>query len=496
MFVAACEELVEKINNNEIRTKRQLEAGKVLVAKKYGLPKIPKNPEILAAVNADERTRKILQMKPTRTISGVANIAVMWLPQNQKDSCPANCVYCAQGPNSPKSYTGTEPATMRAQRLAFDAYLQVENRLRQFHIMGHSTDKCELIVMGGTFMARPQQERDEFIRRAFDSFNCAASSSLQEAQAANETAANRVIGLTLETRADFCDVQEMLRLGCTRVELGVQTADDSLLKKINRGHLSAKNIEAIRRCKEAGLKVCIHWMPGLTGLEKLDMEKEVEDFTEIFSNEEYRPDEIKIYPTLVIPGTQLHEMWSAGKYQPLEKEQMILLLRQMKSRIPEYVRVKRVMRDISEWEVAAGASTTNIRQLAAAHCRCIRCREIKTGDAEGAELKVVEYDASGGKEYFISFEKDDKIIGFLRLRLSGEARIRELHVYGVAAPLSEKGNAQHRGFGRRLLEKAEELATEAGMKKIYVTSGIGVREYYRKFGYERDEYYMAKRLVI
>lgn len=493
-FVAACNELVQKIKAGLIVSRRSLDAEKIFLAKKYRLPKIPKNPEILAAIDADDAVRAVLKMKPMRTASGIANIAVMWLPENPKESCPANCIYCAQGHNSPKSYTGTEPATMRAQRLAYDPHLQVENRLRQFKIMGHDTDKCELIIMGGTFMSRPVHERDMFVKRAFDAFNNAPSQSLAEAQLLNETSQNRVIGMTIETRADFCNPEEMLRLGTTRVEIGIQSTDDEILRMINRGHLSAKNKEAIRKCRSAGLKVCCHWMPGLTGLGKLDVKKEVNDFSKLFSDPDYMPDEIKIYPTLVIEGTDLYLKWMKGEYEPLQKEQLIDLIIEMKKHIPEYVRVKRIMRDIAEWKVSAGTGTTNIRQLSNAACRCIRCREIKSSETWGAELKVMKYEAGGSTEYFISFEKDDKIVGFCRLGIGQEARIRELHVYGMMAPLKGDANAQHKGFGRMLVEKAEEISRQNGRNRIYVTSGIGVMEYYRKLGYEKDGYYMAKNI--
>ena len=355
-------------------------------------------------------------------------------------------------------------------------------------------------------MATPSDFQDEFIKRCLDGFNGAESESLAEAQALNETAKNRCIGLTIETRADYCSqqqIEQMLRLGCTRVEIGVQAIDEDLLKITKRGHDTKTNIEAIQRLKENGLKVCVHWMPGLTGLQKLDEEKEIEMFRQLFTSD-YMPDELKIYPTLVIPGTELHALWKSGKYTPLQLDQMIRLLIEFKKIVPEFVRIKRVMRDISEHKAEAGAKTTNLRQLAAMQmkaqglkCRCIRCREV--GHVEkivgNIMLKRKDYEASGGREIFLSYESKNALFGFLRLRLGEIARIREVHVYGSVVPISKKGNWQHTGFGKSLMEEAEGIAKENGCRKITVTSGTGVREYYKKLGYFFEAPYMVKNLA-
>ena len=499
-------EIIAEIDKGKIKNSHALEKAKIAVSKKYKFDKIIKNADI-ALYAKDEKIRKFLKTKPIRTASGVANIAVMWFSEN---SCPGKCIYCPQGTKEnrrvPKSYTGSEPATRRALRYNYDPYKQIKNRLKQFSIIGHKTDKCELIIMGGTFSAAPKSYQDEFIRRCFDAFNPRPSKSLTEAQKRNEGAKNRVIGLTIETRPDYCsgkDIEQMLKLGCTRVELGLQTTDPKILKEIKRGYSIAEGKKAIKRLKDAGLKVCVHWMPGLTGLEKLDIKKEISLFEKLFSDSDYRPDELKIYPTLVIEGTELFELWKNKKYSPLTVKQMENLLIALKKEIPPYVRVKRVMRDISEKEVAAGPKTTNLRQLAKENknfsCQCIRCREVglKNKELEKTELCRIEYKASKGKEIFLSYEdrKNKILLGFLRLRLTKEkALIRELHVYGEMAELGKKGIIQHRGYGKMLLKEAEKISRLEKKKIIQITSGVGVRDYYRKLGYNKKGMYMARKI--
>ena len=513
--------LLDKIRSGQIITQDQLELEKIKIA--AGQPLI-KNSDIAALLKPEDvdykHLRNFLKIKNIRTASGVANIAVMWLNQKHEYSCPFSCVYCPQGAIrdadggvqliAPKSYTGVEPTTLRAIRNGFDPFLQVSNRTNQLNIIGHPTDKCELIIMGGTFMATPLAFQDEFVKRCLDAFNGVNSETLGEAQLKNETAANRCIGLTIETRADYCSqhqIDQMLQLGCTRVEIGVQSTDEQLLMDTKRGHGVDANIDAIRLLKENGIKVCVHWMPGLTGLYgNIDEEKEIEMFRQLFSNPDYMPDEIKIYPTLVIPGTELHEMWKSGAYTPLSNDQMIKLLIEFKKIVPSFVRIKRVMRDISEHKPEAGAKTTNLRQLANIQmkkegilCRCIRCREIgHVSDINEPNLQVTEYEASGGREFFISFENENALFAFLRLRIdnSTTAKIRELHVYGSMVPISEPstGNWQHKGLGKHLMEKAEQIAREHNKTNISVTSGIGVRMYYRMLGYILEGPYMVKNI--
>jgi elongator complex protein 3 len=490
-------EIIDKIRSGKIRSQRQLDLEKTRLAKKYYTNRIIKNAEIAEFLDKKDRDysriQKFLKIKPVRTISGVANIAVMWI---SSDTCPGKCIYCPKGKNTPQSYTGTEPATLRAIRMNYDPYRQVENRLRQLRIIGHPTDKCELIIMGGTFMMMPHDFRKLFIKGCLEAMNGKESDSLEEAIKRNEKAKTRCIGLTIETRSDYCDPEEILELGATRVEIGLQSTDDAILNKINRGHGTAENIAAIKRCRQAGLKICLHWMPGLTGLEKLNMKKELAMFREIFNNPGYRPDELKIYPVLVIKGTKLYAMWKKGKYKEMSLEQTAGLLKEMKKIIPEYVRVKRVMRDISQKEVAAGPGVTNLRQLIEKghDCRCIRCREVKDKMPKNLKLKKIEYEAAGGKEIFLSFESRSNIAAFLRLRIDGDAcaKVRELHVYGPMAELGKKRGMQHSGLGKKLLKEAEKVARKSGKKYMQITSGIGAREYYRKLGYRLDGFYMRK----
>ncbi len=522
MVKAACNEIIERISSGDI-TQDNLEFEKIQIAKKYLLLKIPKNAEIFNYVEKDSASfslvNSMLKIKPVRTLSGVANISVMWLDKEHKSphnperhySCPAACVYCAQGKNAPKSYTGCEPTTMRAIRNDYDPWKQVTNRLKQLHIIGHATDKCELIIMGGTFTATTNEYQDGFVKRCFDAFNGFDSTDLESAQLVNEAAQNRCIGLTIETRADFCKtnhVNQMLRLGCTRVEIGVQSTSDDILSAIKRGHDAEENIRAIKLLKDSGLKFTAHWMPGLTGLlGKVDENMEIEMFRQLFSDSNYKPDELKIYPVLVLPGTELHELWEAGRFHPLSKEQMLRLLIEMKQIVPKYVRIKRVMRDISEHESVAGASTTNLRQLTkmemdrlGLRCQCIRCREVglQNKQPQSPELVIDEYEASGGREFFMSYEdtKQNALMGFLRLRIiNGKAFVRELHVYGEMTPIGTTSKqAQHLGLGRKLLAKSEEITASFGISKISVTSGIGVRPYYRKLDYRLENLYMVKEL--
>ncbi|MBI4162238.1 MAG: tRNA uridine(34) 5-carboxymethylaminomethyl modification radical SAM/GNAT enzyme Elp3 [Candidatus Aenigmarchaeota archaeon] len=520
-------EIISKIESGQITSRYKLEREKIKMSVKYGMDGILKNAQIIPfASNAD--TIKFLQMKPVRTASGVATIAVMWKYNNVAGPCPANCVYCPKGSgvtdrkiwNAPKAYTGTEPTTQRAIRFDYDPYLQIQNRLMQFRIMGHPSDKCELIIMGGTFTSIPFAAQEEFIKQCFDSFNGQISKTLHDAQKINETAKNRCIGLTIETRADYCDqqtIEKMLSFGTTRVEIGVQSTSDEILTLINRGHDSQENINTFARLRNNGLKITAHWMPGLTGLYgKLDMQKEVESFKKLFT-EDYQPDEIKIYPALVIEGTKLNELWKQGKYEPLTDESFIELLTKLKQHVPPHVRIKNVMRDIPHTEATAGASRTNLRQLTnrkmaeqGLRCNCIRCREVGLAKKipDRAEMIIEKFRASDGDEYFISIEdsKQSLLLGFIRLRITNNnAFIRELHVYGKLVPIGEKNNSggsdatgvlafQHRGIGRQLLQKAEEICISSGIKKLLVTSGVGVREYYHKLGYKLEGCYMVKNL--
>jgi elongator complex protein 3 len=464
--------------------------------------KLPLNSEVLEAATKEQRAKlvKFLKTKPTRTLSGVSIIAIMTAPK----PCPGKCIYCPQGENAPKSYTGFEPAAMRAQLNGFNAYRQVQNRLDQLNSIGHDTSKNELIIMGGTFPSIPWKDQKEFVKQAFDGFNDKKSKTLLAAQTVNETADHRVIGLTLETRPDWVFPEKFLELGATRVELGVQSTSDKILKKINRGHTVKQATDATKNLKNNCFKVLYHIMPGLPGS---TYESDIKMFKTLFEDQRFKPDMLKIYPCLVIKGTKLYDMWKKGQYKPLDETYMIKLLKEIYKIIPKWVRIMRVQRDIPAPYIEAGVKKANIRQevlRTLKQSKEIRFREaghsfrLRKIEPKISEIVVKKYHASDGDEYFISTEdtKQDILLGFCRLRISNrpEAMIRELHVYGQVTPIGGEGKVQHKGLGKQLLAKAEQLAKQAGKKEMIIISGVGVREYYKKLGYQLKNYYMWKSL--
>ena len=505
----AKKEILDKILCGDIKNSKELELAKTRVAKKYSLNKLFQNAEILDYARRVVRNKqklktltRFLSIKPVRTSSGIASIAVMCLGK-----CPGKCEYCPTVRGIPKSYTGVEPATLRARHAGFDARKQVKTRLKQLKTIGHPTDKCEIIIMGGTFLYMDKSYKMNFVKSIYEALNDKYEKTLAAAIKDNEHATHRCVGLTIETRPDYCKpkhIKEMLSFGCTRVELGVQSLYDDVLRRIKRGHDVSETIRATRDLKNAGLKVAYHMMLGLPGSSP---RKDLAMFKRLFTDEQFQPDELKIYPTLVIPGSALYEKWKAGEYKPLTIKEASELLIKIKQIVPRYVRIKRVMRDIAEQKVVAGPKTTNLRQIVqhemrkrGVQCKCIRCREVghRKTKPENISLQQIKYKASDASEIFLSFEdtKNDILIGFLRLRLAEKAFVRELHVYGQLVPIGEKEEKayQHESYGRRLLEKAEEKAQERGYDEIFITSGVGVREYYRRFGYEQKGYYMWKKL--
>lgn len=470
-----------------------------------------------------ERDRlKLLVRKPTRTLSGVAVVAAMTSPA----PCPHGvCVPCPGGVGrrdgcpTPQSYTGREPAALRAIQQDYDPYRQVRTRLRQLEEIGHPLDKVDLIIMGGTITSRPLGYQHWFVKGCLEAMNDhlhqdgglkgsespGPRKSFREVARENESSRVRNVGTTFETRPDWCrpvQIRNMLILGGTKVELGVQSTDDDLLAEMRRGHTVRDSIEANRALREAGLKVGFHMMPGLPGS---DFQRDLRCFRALFEEEEFRPDYLKIYPALVVEGTELYDRYLRGEYSPLADDEAADLISRIKEIIPPYTRLQRVQRDIPAPAIAAGVKKSNLRQLARVRleargggCSCIRCREAGLrGISEGAEvsLRKIAYRACGGEERFLSYEgEDDTLTGFLRLRLSEKARVRELHVYGPMTPLGKRGGWQHRGLGSRLLAEAEEIALEKGYDSLEVTSGIGARPYYRRHGYHLAEPYMAKHL--
>lgn len=501
--------VIAAVKSGAVTDRDGLQRLKMQLCAEYGPDKVPPNSEILALVDPADRALllPLLVKKPMRTASGVSVVAVMTSPY----PCPhGRCAYCPGGVSnhSPQSYTGKEPAARRAEANHFDPFDQVTDRLRQLTEVGHVTDKIDLIIMGGTFTSRDPQYQEWFVRRCFEAMNGAPAGSLVAAQQANEAAAHRCVGLTVETRPDyFCrpaQIERMMALGATRVELGVQILDDAVLAGVDRGHGVAAVREATRVCREHGLKVCYHLMPGLPGSSP---EHDYECFRRVFDDPDFRPDMLKFYPTLVVPGTRLYEQWQAGEYAPLDTATAVTLLARMKAYVPEYVRIQRIQRDIPGPEIAAGILQSNLRQLVqdrmaadGTRCRCIRCREVgQTGvrleDPARIELKVQEYAAAGGTERFISLEYEDSLVGYVRLRTDAQATVRELKVAGQETAVgAAAADWQHRGFGRRLLAEAERYARADGYARIRVTSGVGVRGYYAGQGYRLEAPYMVKDL--
>jgi len=528
--------IINGIISGEIRTRKDLERFKHRVCREMGLERFMSNSEILEHATPEEKKviEGLLRKKPTRTISGVAVVAVMCQPRE----CPhGRCLYCPESEKAPPSYTGEEPAALRARMYDFHPYRQVYNRLEQLHSIGHPVDKVELIVMGGTFPSHSLCYQEWFISmclKAMVDFGAELRGirvdvpehhgyvKVEDAQRLNESSPVRCVGMTFETRPDYCreeDVDRMLGLGVTRVELGVQTIYNYIYQRIKRGHSIRDVVESNRILRDSGVKVAMHLMPGLFS----DFERDLRIFRRIFRDPSFRPDMIKIYPCLVTRGSELYSLWERGLYKPYSTEEAVELIVEIKKMMPKWVRTMRIQRDIPSQLIVDGVRKSNLGEMVyrrleeeGVRCRCIRCREVghmsRRGvrvDEDAVTLMVEEYAATGGREFFLSQEdpENDVLVGFLRLRLPSEeahrpevddktALVRELHVYGSMLPIGERGDAvgQHRGYGEELLARAESLAADNGMEKILVTSGIGAREYYSKFGYLKEGPYMAKKL--
>ena len=450
--------------------------------------------------------------KRTRTISGVTPVAVMAKPF----SCPGNCVYCPSSAGAPKSYTIESPAVLRAIRCNFDPEEQVKFRIKTLSAMGHPVDKIELIIMGGTFLAYPMDYQYEFIKNCYDGLNGTVSTDLEEAKKQNEIVEHRCVGLCIETRQDWCgdkEISAMIDFGTTRVELGVQTLDDEIHRLTGRGHGVNEIIKATRALRDAGLKVYYHWMPGLPGSTP---EHDLKLTMELFDDPRFRPDGLKLYPTLVVKGSELENWYLNNRYQPYSNEVMIDLLSTIKSKVPKYVRIPRLMRDIPTKFIVAGTKDLALRDTVkknmnkqGMYCHCIRCREyghrLKDGWEIGKPISVrLDYETEGGHEIFLSYEdSNETLYGLLRLRIKhindvqNEAIIRELHIFGPELTLQERrdGAAQHKGLGAKLLREAERISCqEYDCRSIDILSGVGVRQYYRSLGYKLTGAYMTKQL--
>ncbi|MBI2650587.1 tRNA uridine(34) 5-carboxymethylaminomethyl modification radical SAM/GNAT enzyme Elp3 [Candidatus Woesearchaeota archaeon] len=646
-----CTEIMGEIKKNNPKTKHELNQLKLKILDKYKnkIKQVPKNADIYFAASEDEREnfRELLSLKPVRTISGVAPIALMSepypCPHTMKGIGP--CTYCPGGPGSffgnvPQSYTGKEPSTRRAIRNNYDPYLIVFNRLEHYVAMGKVPDKAEIIIQGGTFTFFPKAYQEYFVKYALKAMNdfsslffdkegnldilnfkkffelprtlneedkrtkriqqkllyiknlelddfgvnkeidelffknnkvsialgklennnqneisVSASNtslniiennventntlaikkiqnklktennpniSLKQMQKENETSFIRCVGLTIETKSDFGKLYHgnlMLELGCTRVEIGVQSVYDAVLEATNRGNTVADNIESIRILKDLGFKINCHYMPGLPLTTK---EMDLNGLKQLFENQDYKPDMLKIYPCMVMEGTKLYDDWKNGSFTPLTTKEAAEIIAEAKRYVPKYLRIMRIQRDIPTFATASGVDRTNLRQYVEKickerniNCKCIRCREAgfhlknnKKISINNIQTTITEYEASHGKEFFIAAEdlENDVLFGFCRMRFpsqflreeitSTSALIRELHVFSSAAQIGRKSDEsfQHRGIGKNLLAKAEEITRQNRKDKMVVISGIGAREYFRKFGYELEGVYMVKRL--
>jgi len=449
-----------------------------------------------------------IKRKPTRTISGVAPLAVM-LPPRKCDH--GACLYCPSL-NAPQSYTPESPAVLRAKQCEYDPSKQVKARLKQLQSMNHPTDKIELIIMGGTFLSYPKKFQFEFVKKCYDVMNGKKSKSLDAAKKLNEKSKHRCTALCIETRPDVCmdkHIENMLEWGATRVELGVQAIDDKIYKKVNRGHKVQDVIDATTRLKKAGFKIGYHLMPGIPGS---NPKKDIQMFKKIFSSKDFKPDQIKIYPCQVLKGAGLENFYYGGEYVPYSKEQTAELIIQMLKLTPRYCRIMRIMREIPPSYLIAGIKNIDMRKDIEEKIReqkskinKIRFREIgfalrdKRKVDTKVKLKTTKYKASNGIEFFIeAINKDSILFGLLRLRLDKNkpAMVRELHVYGPTLKLKQKADQewQHKGLGKELMAEAEKIARKKGYKLLRVISGVGVREYYKKLGYEldKDKIYMEK----
>jgi elongator complex protein 3 len=446
--------------------------------------------------------------KPVRSVSGVTPLTVVLKP---KKCDHGTCIYCPGGENVPQSYTDKSPAIMRALALKFDPYIQVKTRLETLKKMGHPTDKIELIIIGGTFLQYEKKYQCDFIKKCYDALNGKKSKNLEDAKRINEISKHRCVAMCIENRPDNCsdeEIKRMLEFGCTRVEIGVQLPDDEIYKKVNRGHTVKDVVSATEKLKNAGFKVGYHFMPGLP---YSNPKKDLKLFKELFRNENFRPDQLKIYPCQIVESSVLAKIYKRIKYKPYTNEQIAKLLSKMIPEIPEYCRIMRIMREIPKEKMISEINPINLdlRKDIEDNLRKngvkineIRLREIGFNETNSnkLKLKIVKYNASKGKEYFLEIVNDKNILyGLLRLRIlkNKTGMIRELHVYGKALDLGEVGNiSQHKGIGKWLMSEAEKISRRENCKILKVISGVGVREYYRNLGYDldKDGIYMEKNL--
>jgi len=527
-------EAIIEIIKSRATTQEDLMRQKRKISKKFKIS-LPQNSEILKVYKELLKSKKIkknldfeeaIMKRAVRTLSGIAPVAVLTKPW----PCPGKCAYCPSEKDVPQSYLSNEPAVMRAIRCNYNPYVQTQDRLRALENNGHNPTKIELIVIGGTWSYLPTNYKYWYIKEVFRAANdyfrksnsktCKETSSLKKLKAnlnkeqkRNENTKYQIIGLTLETRPDYITHEELIEMrefGCTRVEIGVQAIDDDILSLNKRGHNVSSIIKATSLLKNYGLKVTYHLMPGLPGSTP---KKDLKMFRELFSNQDFQPDQIKFYPTVVTKGSLLYRWWKDGKYSPYSDKILQKLIIDCKKNVPRYVRIIRLIRDIPGESIIAGNLITNLRQIMkdqGVKCNCIRCREIKekTSNLKEAHLKIIHYNSSEGIEYFLSYiTKEDQLLAFLRLYLpsrnfkskiktiQSSAIIRELHVYGQLVSRGNAKRTQHSGLGKKLIKKAEEISIVNNYQKISIISGVGVRNYYRKLKYRLSETYLVKNIL-
>lgn len=571
----ACFDIVLSASKRTIKSSRELHRAKNKACEKYNVRTMT-NPMLLDTYKKLIKSKRIkknntlfelLRKRKIRTSSGIASVAVFTKPYK----CPGKCLFCPTQEDIPKSYIDNEPAVMRAILADYDPIRQINIRLRGLELAGNPADKIELIVMGGTWSYLPTTYQLKFILGCFAACNRYSSKLqitnnklqinskyqinklpnnikklkelLKQEQKKNERTKYRIIGLTLETRSDYINQKEikfMRELGCTRVEIGIQSLYDRILKINNRGHSVIDSVKATKLLKDAGFKVCYHMMPNLYGS---SYKKDIEMFKKLFSDPRFKPDMLKIYPCVVTKFSPYLKLYKNKKYIPYTNEELIKLIIEIKKIIPEYVRIQRLIRDIPSQNIIGSSKVSNLRQIIQNSnkqqvtgnknnkplCRCIRCREIRGKKKKQVYLKRIDYQASDGREIFLQYiDKDNRVYALLRLRIPSQlfhlrgyntsevksadtsevekywiselqdcSIVREVHTYGPMVPVGTyiKKDPQHSGLGRRLIKKAEKITKkEFGFKKIAVISGVGVREYYRKLGYKKDGLYMSKGL--
>lgn len=482
----------------------------------------------------NQKAPRELIKKACRSQYGILNVCVFTsaypeyhdsdgVKQQQKFSCKHNCYYCPSEPGQPRSYLMKEPGVARANACGFDCIRQFHTRLDQYKGMGHPLDKIEFEVSGGTWSEYPREYQNEFIRDGYYAANTYGiperkKLTLEEEILINETSPIHIIGLTIETRPDTINLEELAlfrKYNVTRVQMGVQHTNNTILKKINRGHTIECSMDAIRLLLNNGFKVDVHIMPMLPGSTP---DGDMAMFDTMLSDSRLQVDQWKVYPTSVVPWSVLESWYKSGKYKPYSNDELYKVLYYMKTQVHRRIRLIRIVRDINDEYIMGGCSVSHMRQLLQRElkdiCKCIRCRSVKDDTVDPKfKLKIDTFVASGGCEYFISYVSHDEqvLYGFCRLRLpckrskyeqlpeiKGAALIRELHVYSTMTPVGERAtsNVQHRGFGKSLLDIAERIAVLNRYDTFAVISGVGVRNYYRKRGYSLGDTYMVKKMCL